>query len=63
MRKDCVCRGQGEGLAVRGRPHARPFDGPQGERPLLKDGFRLSGAGMIRLRRTGSHRVGEGFVD
>ena len=22
-----------------------------------------SGAGMIRLRRTGSHRVGEGFVD
>ena len=49
----------------------------QGERPLPEDGFRLGassvggrfaysrllGAGMIRLRRTGSHRVGEGFVD
>ena len=59
-----------------GPPPARPFDGAQGERPLPRDRFtprsvggrfaysRLSGAGMIRLRRrTGSPRVGEGFVD
>ena len=38
--------GRARQVGSAGPPLARPFDGAQGERPLTKDGFQLSAAGM-----------------